>query len=266
MKKSLFTILLLLPVLAWAAQSPFVGVWNFAPVQFDTPPPLAILLQDGIFQDPSANPSIKIKADGADQPNPPDSKTDTLAVKIVDDKTVEMIFKRDGKVALQVKYMASADGKTITTEFPPNPEAGKQSFAAKSALIRVASGPAGSHAISGTWRMPAPTLIKTVVFKSSPDGLIMSSLTAGKDIKVDGKDYPMTGIYGFQGMGRKDNPGITVSLTQVNERTIRQTGKKDGKIEVVFTYTVSDDGKTLTEKREERGATTTDIATKLADN
>jgi len=30
----------------------------------------------------------------------------------------------------------------------------------------------------------------------------------------------------------------------------------------VFTYTVSGDGKTLTEKREENGTTTTDIATK----
>jgi hypothetical protein len=89
----------------------------------------------------------------------------------------------------------------------------------------------------------------------------MSSLIAGKDIKVDGKEYPMTGVYGFQGMG-KGNPGITVSLTQVSDRTISQTIKKEGKIETVFTYTVSDDGKTLTEKREEGGATTTDIATK----
>jgi hypothetical protein len=156
-------------------------------------------------------------------------------------------------------HTVSADGKTMTTEFPPNPEAGKQPFAGKYALIRVASGPAGSHAISGTWSIPIPTVRHTITFKSSPDGLIVSSLfTAGKDIKVDGKDYPMRGIYGFQGM----TPGITVSLTQVNDRTISQTVKKDGKIETVFTYTVSDDGKTLTEKREENGTTTTDIATK----
>ena len=71
----------------------------------------------------------------------------------------------------------------------------------------------------------------------------------------------MKGIYGFQGMGG-GGPDIIVSLIQVNDRTISQTIKKDGKIEAVFTYTVSDDGKTLTEKREERGATTTDIATK----
>jgi hypothetical protein len=261
MRKSLFAIPLLLPILAWAAQSPFEGTWDFAPLEFGTE---VLLLQDGIFQDSTANPSIKVRADGTDQPNPPDSKTDTVAVKVVDDETVEMIIKRDGKVIEQNKHTVSADGKTIIKEFRLNPEAGtgKRPETGKWTLSCVAAGPAGSHAISGKWSIPGTTMPRTVTFKSSPDGLIMSSLfTLGKDIKVDGKDYPMRGLYGFQGRGG-GGPDITVSLTQVNDRTISQTVKKDGKIDIVFTYTVSDDGKTLTEKREENGTTSTEIATK----
>jgi hypothetical protein len=260
MRKSLFAILLL-PVLAWAAQSPFEGTWNFAPFEFGTE---VLLLQDGIFQDSTADPSIKVRADGTDQPNPPDSKTDTVAVKVVDDTTVEVTIKRGGKVIEQNKHTVSADGKTIIKEFRLTPEAGtgRQPETGRWTLNRVAAGSTGSHAISGKWSVPGFTLARTVTFKSSPDGLIISSLfTAGKDIKVDGKDYPMRGIYGFQGTGG-GNPSITVSLTQVNDRTISQTVKKDRKIEVEFTYTVSDDGKTLTEKKEENGTTTTDIATK----
>lgn len=261
MRKSLFAIPLLLPILAWATQSLFEGTWNFAPAEFGTE---VLLLQDGIFQDSTALPLIKVRANGTDQPNPPDSKTDTAAARVVDDKTVEVTIKRDGKVIEQNRHTVSADGKTIIKEYRLNPEAGtgKQPETGKWTLSLVAAGPAGSHAISGKWSVPGLTLSRKVTFKSSPDGLTMSSLfTLGKDIKVDGKDYPMKGIYGFQGMGG-GGPDITVSLTQVNDRTISQTLKKDGKIDVMFTYTVSDDGKILTEKREEGGTTTTDIATK----
>jgi hypothetical protein len=261
MRTLLFAILLLLPALAWAAQSPFEGTWNFAPAEFGTE---VLLLQDGIFQDSTAIPPIKVKADGADHPNPPDSKTDTVAVKVVDDKTVEETIKRNGKVIEQSKRTVSADGKKITKEQQLTPEAGtgKQPETVKWTLNCVTAGPAGSHAISGKWSVSGTTIPLTVTFRSSPDGLTMSGLfTMGKDIKVDGKDYPMRGIYGFQGMGRKI-PDATVSLTQVNDRTISLTIKKDGKIDIVFTYTLSDDGKTLTEKREENGITSTDIATK----
>lgn len=261
MRKSFFAILTLLPIFAWASQSPFEGIWNFTPAEFGAE---VLLLQDGIFQDIIADPSIKVRADGSDQPNPPASKTDTAAARIVDDKTVEVTIKRNGKVIEQDRHTVSADGKTITKEFRLTPEAGtgRQPEAGRWTLNLVAAGPAGSHAISGKWSIPGTTMPRTVTFKSSPDGLIMSSLfTLGKDIKVDGKDYPMRGLYGFQGRGG-GGPDITVSLTQVNDRTISQTVKKDGKIDIVFTYTVSDDGKTLTEKREEGETTTTDIATK----
>ncbi len=108
MGKSLFSISLLLPILAWAAQSPFEGTWNFAPAEFGTE---VLLLQDGIFQDSTALPPIKVRADGTDQPNPADSKTDTAAARVVDDKTVEVTIKRNGKVIEQNRHTASADGK-----------------------------------------------------------------------------------------------------------------------------------------------------------
>ena len=55
----------------------------------------------------------------------------------------------------------------------------------------------------------------------------------------DGKDYPVT--------GRSAPPGLTVSLKKTGLRAFEMTQKKDRKPVYRATYTVSSDGKTLTE-------------------
>ena len=93
------------------------------------------------------------------------------------------------------------------------------------------------------------------MFKSSPDGLMMSASTGGSyDAKFNGKDYPLKG----------GPAGNTVSLTTENYQSIDDIIKSNGKITVVFHMTVSADGKTLTEKIENKvdGTTTTITAIK----
>jgi hypothetical protein len=54
--------------------------------------------------------------------------------------------------------------------------------------------------------------------------------------RYDGKDYPITGSAG----------GDHISLRRIDELTTESTEKRDGKITIVATRTVSRDGKTLT--------------------
>jgi hypothetical protein len=257
---------------ATAADDPFVGTWTLNLGQIrpaQTPasptPDSVLLLRDGTFQCLSCDPKINIKVDGTDQAVPLQKpyNYDVMAMKIVDDKTTESIAKKDGKVLYTTRNTISADGKTSIVEIV-YPEGSNQG-SVKLTYERVAEGPPGSHAVSGTWRRQnldlsananRPANAPTVTFKSSPDGLLSSGILVGQsEIKVDGQDYP----------GPAAVSGATVSLKRVSERSIDLTSKRDGKIASVAHMTVSEDGKTLTikvESQTQQGTGLTLTATK----
>ncbi len=241
------------------AQSPFDGTWKIElnKVQFPDQPNV-LVLQNGNFQCPTCDPKINVKADGTDQSVQGSKAFNTVSVKILDDRNVERTNKKDGKVIGVAKHTVSADGKTDIVEFTEYPEASKQPIKGKQTMVRVAAGPAGSHAVSGSWRIQSVSAsenVLTVTIKTSKDGVVISQLTGQSvDANFDGKDYPIKG-----------NPtGTVASMKKVNERTIIETDKRDGKVVEVDTMTVSDNGKTLTVKAEDkvRGTMTTFIATK----
>ena len=254
MRKTLFIIPLLLSVLAWA-ESPFDGTWTGdlkgSIFNQDIQNPLKILEQNGIFQ----YSDINVKADGTDQAIPKSQAFDTVAVKVVDDKTIELVGKKGGKVVQSVKFTASSDSKTSTVEITIHFDGSKPVAVSKINFIRIAANPSGSHAISGTWKPQTYIEPHTFTYKSSSDGLIMST-PDGKffDAKFDGKDYPIKGSI----------PGMTVSLKKVNDHTVVETDKVGEKIMEVFTIKVSADTKTLTIQSEskELGRTTLFIGTK----
>jgi hypothetical protein len=251
MKKSLLAILLL-PILGWAAKNPFDGTWRLELNKTPFPEkPYTYVLQNGACVCITCVPRIDTKADGTDQPAAGSKVYDTLAVKILDDKAVDMTYKKGGEVIRTERDTVSADGETLTVEFASYFEASRQPVMGKVTRIRVAAGPSGSHAISGSWRpqnVSGSENLPLVTYKSSADGLIMSRVTGESfEAKFDGKDYPIRG-----------NPnGTTVRLTRVNDRSIDETDKRDGKIVAVYHLEVSDDGRTLFEKVEdnESGAT-----------
>jgi len=252
------TMIAVFAVASPAADDPFVGTWKLNMREIlsqrrpaSTTPDSVLLLQNGTFQCLSCDPRISIKADGTDQAVPLQKpyEYDMMATKVVDDKTIESIAKKEGQVLYTARTTVSADGKTSTIEIV-YPDASKQP-SIKLTYDRVAEAPPGAHAVSGTWRRHTidvsgnanqPANEPTLTFKSSPDGLILSGRLIGgpSDAKVDGKDHP--------GMGAV--PGETVSLSRVNERTIDQINKRDGKIVSVTHLTVSEDGKTMTIKLE----------------
>jgi len=244
------------------AQSPFDGTWkiDLSKTQYQGKPS-TYLLQNGTYECSSCDPKYTLKADGTDQPAPPGAiNYDTRTIKVVDDKTVEFTSKKGGKVVTSVKDTVSADGKTETVEFIIYPETSKQPVTGKETMTRVAAGPPGSHAISGSWQvqkmLSESANALTITYKGTTNGLMMSRPTGESfETKFDGKDYPIKG-----------NPGVTtVSLIKMSDRSFDQTDKRDGKIVEVVHWTVSADGKTMTEKEENKvtGRTTTYIRIKL---
>jgi len=240
MKRLLFGFVLLAPALLFA-QSAFNGTWRFSPqsAQFSGKPS-TFSLQDGVYRCDTCVPSYEVPADGKDHKREGSPYADMASARAVDDRSIEVIQKKNGKEVGKFKDTVSADGKTLTSEWSFVAENG-QTGHGKTVSTRVAAAPKGAHAASGSWQQEklesASDSVQLVTFKASDDGLSMSDPTGDSyTAKFDGKDYPYKG-----------DPGTTsVSLKKIDANTIEETDKRDGKPISVSQMKVSADGKTMT--------------------
>lgn len=236
--RKLIGIALLFPLFAWA-QSPFDGTWkmNLSSTQFEDKPGI-FALQNGEYTCSTCTPKIAVKADGADHKVAGDKHYDTLAVKPVDDKTVHFTRKKAGKVVGESTERVSPDGSTLILEFKDYSPEG-QPMAGQITFTRTAPGPKRAHAISGAWRTAKVENVSeeglTMTLKSTPDGLSMDLpfYRESYEAKFDGKEYRVKG-----------EAGGTVLLKKVNDNTILETRKRDGKMRAVNEITVH--GNTMT--------------------
>jgi len=257
MKKLLF-LLLLVPALSWA-QSPFDGTWKVDMSKSKLPKkPDVYVLQNGTYECKSCVPPVNIKADGQFQPITGDPYRDALMVKVVDDKHVEFASQKEGKQVATTTRTVSDDDKTMTVQwsYSGNPAGGPVS--GTDHMKRVAKGPAGANAISGSWRdeksdVATPDAI-TFTFKSAGDSLGYSTPTGQSyDAKIDGTEAPYKG-----------DPGTTsVSLKRIGD-SIEETDKRDGKVISVSKMTVAKDGKNMVIDVDDKlnGTTATYVAVK----
>lgn len=221
------------------ADSPFDGTWvSREDTAVQDKKPYKISLAKGVYQNDGPVPPVKVKADGTDQPVKGHAYYDTLAVNIAGPEAIEVTSKKDGKVAGTSAFTLDSSGKTLTNKWTdqttPTPSSGEVLFE------RVGKGPAGSHAISGSWRITKiqnfSATAKTVSYKASADGMSMSTPAGiSYEAKFDGKDSSVSG----------DPGGTMVSLKRVNASTIVETDKRKGKVVEVDKMTVAADGKTM---------------------
>ena len=244
MKKSLFLgalVLLLHPVLGMA-QNALSGTWKFRldNAQFAKKPDV-YLLQNGTYECKTCVPPINVKADGQDHQVTGHPYFDSLAVKVVDDHTVEQTEKKNGKVVATSKTTVSADGNTANFEFNDSSFTNGDPVNGKGTQTRVAKGPAGSHAISGSWRTSKLDNMSDngllITYKMEGDTLSMSTPTGQSyTAKLDGTDAPVKG-----------DPGTTsVSVKRLGDNVVEESDKRDGKVIGVYKMTVNPDGKTMT--------------------
>jgi hypothetical protein len=142
---------LLMPAMAMA-QGVFGGTWkvDLKSAKFPTKPDV-YLLQDGMYHCKTCVPSVDVKADGQDHRVSGHPYYDMVSIKVVDDRTIEKTDKKNGKTVATSKTSVSTDGNTMMFEFTDSSATNAAPVTGKGEARRVAKGPAGSHAISGSW-------------------------------------------------------------------------------------------------------------------
>lgn len=231
---------LLLPA-TLMAQSPFDGNWKVDLDKVHTPKkPDVLLLKNGMFECKTCVPAIHIRADGQDQTVAGNPYFDTMAVKVVDDHTIDRTEKKAGKVVLTAQTTVAVDGKTAAFEFTDNTSSNGATVTGKGSMIRVAKGPVGSHAISGAWRTASYGNV-------SDNGLSFTYRVDGDKVSMTtptGQSYEAT----FNGAAAPymGDPGTTsISVKKLGKRVIQETARRNGKVASVSTLTVATDGRTM---------------------
>lgn len=261
MKKSLCIglLVLLCPVCAMA-QSAFDGTWKIdtSKVQMSKKPDV-IVLQGGVYECKTCAPPIKVKADGTDQKVAGHPYFDIMVVQVVDDHTVKETEKKGGKIVATSTTTVSADGKTAHFDFTDSSNTSSDPVTGKGDMKQVAQGPAGAHAISGSWVTSAISGFSDngLLFTYKEDGGKLSMTTPtgqSYQVKTDGTAGPYNG-----------DPGITtVMVKQVGNKSLVETDLRNGKVIAVVKSTLSADGKSMEMVYDDKlqGRTTSYVAVK----
>jgi len=223
------------------AASPFDGTWKID-VGKVTPPskPNAYLLQDGKFSCRSCAAPFSIPADGAAHAISGDPYVDSVAIRIVDPKTIVETETKAGKTQWVYTMTVSNDGRTMTSVMLDTSAPNGVPAHGTAHETRTEDAPAGAHAISGAWRSTS--------YEGYSDSAIVFTLKTDGDSfsfsQPTGQSY--TATLGGPAVPYNGDPGITmVSVARSGPDTIVETDMRDGK--VVSTNTMkTHDGKTMT--------------------
>jgi hypothetical protein len=221
------------------AQSVFNGTWRPDPQTFSpTRKADAIELINGIYECRTCTPPYKVKADGTDQPITGNPYYDILRVTVIDDRTIQKLAEKGGKTVAETKSTVSVDGK-IETDVQTNYFMAPRPIEMTMHSTRVSAGPKGSHGISGEWRMTDGDVsnhAEDSIFSVSGDIFSISDrMGRSFSAKLDGSEVPYKGSDEF----------TSVSLRKVDDHTIEESDKKDGKVVKISRWSVAPDGKTI---------------------
>jgi len=249
--KPLLVLLLLTPAAAFA-QSPFDGTWLVISDNTQLPQkPAVYFLAKGRLRCSDCMANKEIKADGRDHKIAETSYWDTVSVRIMDALRVELIAKKAGKTMFTEVDTVSPDRNTLTQVVKDTTEAEAVTIETRSR--RVEKGPAGAHAISGSWRAYESNRSRNgsiINYKCTADGFSAETpLGERYDAKFDGNDYPV-----------EDDPGHTmVSVKRVSQNSVEVTAKRNGKVVSISHLSVAPDGKSIhvVFEDKERNTTTT---------
>jgi hypothetical protein len=218
------------------AQSRFDGTWEMKmdTLQF-TSPPEDYLIADGIYHCKSCIPRVDVKTDGVDY-KVVGYPYDTLAVRILNDRAIKFAMKKAKKPYFECIETVSPDGQKMTEDFTNSMEA--ETVTGKAGFTRVGNGPAGSHVLSGQWRMDTvknATRAGTLqIFQSDAGVMKISDGSTSYEVRLDGADHPQSG-----------DVHSTRSMKLIDGYTLEETDKTNGKVSGGARWTISKDGKSM---------------------
>jgi hypothetical protein len=239
----MFLLLSLVPAIAFAT-TPFDGTWKIKLESLQVSgKPTEEVIMNGSYTCKSCVPQFTVKADGKEQPTPVHNTRDHLIVKVVNPTTVEYTQIAHGKVIVINTDTVSADGNTLTGTFTDY--SGEKPFKGTATSKRVGPAPPGAHAVSGAWMLVSYPEIseaaRIFVIESSENGLKWTWNGQVTDAKFDGKQYAIA----------NDPSKTLVALKKINDRQFEERGTSEGTLQYVATWTVSADGKTITQVSED---------------
>jgi hypothetical protein len=218
-----------------AADAPYIGTWkaNMAKSDFAGTTITYQKLPGGEWQATADGISYKFRMDGKDYS---DNLGDTAAWKALDTYTWQTAWKVNGKLVYTDTLRIGAGGVLTISSKGTKPSG--EPIDQKITSQRVSGGPG----LAGTWKSKA-------IQDNAPEVIQLAAMTGGRLLfrnsygsecsgKTDGTDQPCKG------------PLIPTGWTAVvtaSGRHLTSTLKKDGKPLYRYDYTVSEDGKTLTQ-------------------
>jgi hypothetical protein len=240
--------LLILLLLAHGAlgQSPFDGTWVLDPPIPQKP--IVHSLAEGVFHS-SDWADVEVTADGLDHKVMEGDYWDTLNVRVVDARTVQIVAKMAGKTMFTELASVSPDGTTLTQQIKDTTQA--ETVTTETLAHRIEKAPPDAHLISGSWHAYEVNRSNNgslITYKCTSEGFSGATPLGEKfAAKFDGKFYPV-----------EDDPGHTlVAAKLLNPGSVELAHKRKEKIVSVARLTVAQDGKTLHVVFENKDAGTT---------
>jgi hypothetical protein len=227
-----------------AADSPFVGKWKLNPAksQFAGTTMTYQMLPSGEIQLTAEGQSYKFKIDGKEYPAIWGA---TSTWKQLEPNCWETAVKMGGMTTTQTTTI-SADGKTMTVTAAGKKPNG-ENFKMDATWVRVSGGPG----LVGKWKSTKVQASAETweIAANGDDGLTMKIVdyNAVCSVKFDGKDYPCT--------GPTMPPNFTMAARKTGPRSVEFSEKMDGKMVYRDLFTVSSDGKSITDDAAPAGST-----------
>ena len=213
-------------------------------------------LAGGIYECHSCLPLYRVAADGREHVVAGNPRFDTLAVTVVDDRTVRLVGRRSEATTYESTMVVGADGNAMTETRTAAIKVGNVLVPIMSTLaegtdsrprpilfaisaVRIGSATAGAHLLSGTWKVVDRDLLdhdEDTTYRIADGSLAMSdrmgrSFTA----RLDGAVAPYLGDSRFTG----------VSVRWIDERTIEESDLSGEEVVQVTRWQVDPDGRTM---------------------
>lgn len=221
-----------------AADPPYVGKWKMNPTKSDFGETTVTYeqLPSGEMQATQSGVSYKFKVDGKEYPATFGS---TATWKALGANSWEATYKLNGKVLTTDTLTLSADGKSMTVNSKgkkPNGEMLDDTVVSE----RVSGGPG----LAGKWKTKnvksaAPSVLEIASTGADSVTYKVVDIDLTCNGKFDGKDHPCS--------GPTLGPGWTAIFANSGPSGLDMTVKNNGKVFFKVSYSVSADGKTLTE-------------------
>lgn len=215
------------------------------------------LLKDGSYSCVSCTPPISLAADGQFHPVPDRPYFDSMSVKVVDDRTVQIRRQEDGKDASTVEIKLSEDGNSMTAKFRDMTNPAK-TIEGSSTAKRVGPAPAGAHAMSGKWQPDR-------VGEYSQDALDISFQVTGDTVTSNFQGQSYTATLGGPAVPVQGDTGGTTVKVERDGNGIKETYVRGGKEVSVSTITPGADGQSINiTSTDPRDGTSTSLTAKKA--